>query len=75
MCPKCKHLKLLTKHHILPKRFFKEHPESPILHLCRICHDAIERLIPQTTQLPTSMYVDIARNFLEGIFEFLEAND
>lgn len=47
-CPKCMEHKVLTRHHILPKRYFKN---SPILELCRECHDALEQEILQAERI------------------------
>ena len=44
LCPKCLRLRELTKHHILPKRVFAPGKHSPLLHLCRECHDTIDYL-------------------------------
>ena len=64
LCPKCLKCKPLTRHHILPKRFFNVPSSIPILHLCRKCHDKIERLIPYHRKLNREDYIEIARNFL-----------
>jgi hypothetical protein len=54
----------LTRHHILPRRFFGNKKNSPILHLCRKCHDDIELLLPQEIKMTRSEYVEIAVDFL-----------
>lgn len=64
LCPRCNHLRDLTKHHLYPVRFFGRSPNSPILFLCRSCHDGIERLIPEHEQLNKEDYLQIAREFL-----------
>lgn len=43
-CHKCNKHKVLTKHHVLPKRHFKH--SHVILYLCRSCHSELERIIP-----------------------------
>ena len=43
VCPKCGKLKKLTKHHILPKRYFDN--ETDTLYICRECHNLLEELI------------------------------
>lgn len=65
LCPKCLCIKKLTRHHLFPVRHFGDGPRSPILHLCRGCHDEIERLIPYIKLSPRE-YMRIARDFLTG---------
>ncbi len=64
LCPKCLYLRTLTRHHIYPRRFFGTPKNSPILHLCRDCHDRIELLIPKEDVLTKRDYLQIAREFL-----------
>jgi hypothetical protein len=59
-------VKPLTRHHLLPRRFYGSDPSSPILHICRKCHDEIEEIIPQYQKLPDEEYFAIAREFLKG---------
>lgn len=66
LCPACLYLRELTKHHIYPVRFFGRPKNSPILHLCRSCHDEIEKEISVTEQLTKRDYLQIAREFLGG---------
>lgn len=43
-CARCKSRHDVTKHHILPKRFFKAATNiTPFINLCRKCHDIIEQ--------------------------------
>ena len=70
VCPACLVPKVLTKHHILPKRYFKS---SPILELCRECHDALERSIEtneaysgKRKRLRRNEYYRILIRFLRG---------
>ena len=63
LCPKCLEMKTLTKHHIYPKRFFRN---SPIFWLCRECHDDLEMGIPYKPKLQKSFYLEILVNFLKG---------
>jgi len=64
LCPKCLYLRDLTKHHIYPRRFFGTPKNSPILHLCRDCHDKIEELLPRHDKLSKRDYLQICRDFL-----------
>ena len=66
LCPKCKKLREGTRHHLLPVRFFGSNPNSPILFLCRDCHDLIEKEIPQHTKLEREEYFQIAVEFLQN---------
>lgn len=64
LCPACLYLRDLTRHHIYPVRFFGRPKNSPILHLCRDCHDKIEAIIPRDTPLTKRDYLQLAREFL-----------
>lgn len=64
LCPHCLKVTQLTRHHIYPRRFFGCYQGSPILHICRRCHDLIEKLIPQRHKLERYEYEEIARDFL-----------
>jgi hypothetical protein len=68
ICPKCLTLKPLTKHHVLPKRHFGCGDRSPILFLCRECHDLIELLIPFERRKP-AFYFAVAISFVQGKLE------
>jgi len=59
-CPKCKQRKILTKHHIYPKKHFKK---SDTFKLCRECHDELHKIIPQQ-KMPKFMYEYILARFL-----------
>lgn len=63
LCGKCKEIRPGTKHHIFPRRFYGG--IGAILWLCRKCHDALEKLIPQHTPLQKDEYIQLAREFLE----------
>ena len=64
-CPGCRQIREGTRHHVLPVRFFGSNQNSPILYLCRPCHDRIEREIPQHTKLEREQYLEIATEFLQ----------
>lgn len=67
LCPKCLHIRKLTRHHIYPMRFFGSHKINPVIcWLCRRCHDKVEKRIPQHTVLPKQEYLKIIREFLDG---------
>lgn len=64
MCPVCLYLRDLTRHHIYPRRFFGTPKNSPVLHLCRSCHNRIEELLPRHDKLTKREYLQITREFL-----------
>lgn len=49
LCPYCRKLSYLTKHHILPKRWF--FGKGAIHRLCRKCHDWLEKDIAMEEKL------------------------
>ena len=64
ICPNCLQVKYLTKHHVLPKRFYKKQRRPIILMLCRDCHNEIEKEIPYKKKLERRQYIEIAQTFL-----------
>lgn len=62
LCPKCHKMTTLTRHHIFPRRFFKN---SPIFFVCRECHDKLECLIPYS-RMERYLYVDVLVCFLKN---------
>jgi hypothetical protein len=64
MCAKCLKIRESSKHHLLPRRFFGSNENSPLLFLCRDCHTALEKLIPQHHKLERDEYFLIAVEFL-----------
>jgi hypothetical protein len=64
-CPKCFSFKLLTKHHVFPRRFFGN--SSYGLHICRECHDDIEKVIPAHQKLTKSEYIELTKCWLLGV--------
>jgi len=75
ICPKCLRLPVrLTKHHILPRRFFSQprystNDNAPIMWLCRKCHDRADALLPQAVKLTKQEYFEIAYMFLGGNYD------
>ena len=68
-CPKCRELKQLTRHHIMPSQWYKREKLKPICHLCRDCHDDIEVIIrdrEKGKKLTKKVYLEILLSFLEG---------
>lgn len=67
-CPKCglefSATVQLTRHHILPKRFYPGSWET--IELCRSCHDLIETKIPVKKKMPDQFYYDVVNDFLGG---------
>lgn len=64
LCPKCLYIRELTKHHVYPRRFYGNHKNSPLLHLCRSCHDNIEKVIDPHIKLSKGAYLQLTREFL-----------
>jgi len=65
MCPICKEYRPLTRHHILPRRFFKKRSKDT-LDICRKCHDRVEMNIPLKTEQSIDFYYKVLSLF--GIF-------
>lgn len=65
-CPACQQRGALTKHHILPIRFYGKgsHNEHIVL-LCRECHNELELRIPLQTMLPDWRYFVIVALFIK----------
>lgn len=54
VCPKCKVDKVLSRHHVYPKRFFGG--KGPLKLICRSCHDRLELYIPHNEIMPADFY-------------------
>jgi 5-methylcytosine-specific restriction endonuclease McrA len=71
LCPKCKTLQELERHHIKPRRFYNGDKTQPILYLCTKCHQDIELIISRRENvngkpkcLPREEYIRIAIAFI-----------
>ena len=63
ICPKCNEIKILTKHHIRPKRHFGKGRRNPeCIDICRECHSELEKRIP-FRRMPERFYFHIVRAF------------
>lgn len=62
-CLKCGEFKLLTRHHVLPKRHYGHNKH--IVLLCRKCHNRIEKQIPEG-RIPRRFYYSIYITFMLG---------
>lgn len=62
VCPACGENKPLTRHHILPKRYYNGYGE--IILLCRACHNELEKTIPFRPRLTTMKYYKLLNQFL-----------
>ena len=62
-CQKCGELKIITTHHILPKRFFGANEAT--LRICRDCHDEIEEILPRNRELTKAEYFEIHKAWLK----------
>ena len=65
LCPKCKEIKPLTKHHIEPRKWFKKQKDPKLLFLCWDCHKEIHQILPKT-RLRKPAYTEITIKFLQG---------
>ena len=66
-CPKCHCQKILTKHHIKPRRWFgRGKRNNSVIYICRECHDELELLIPYEKQ-KVPFYYQVIKQF--GIWE------
>ena len=67
VCPRCLHIRGLSKHHMFPKRFFGNgNGNRSTLFLCLECHELIEDIIPFSVKLRKEQYLEIHRLFLQG---------
>ena len=66
ICPKCWKLRVATRHHLYPRRFFKHEKNDSVLLLCEDCHREIERILPLYTKLEKEVYIDIHKRWLAG---------
>lgn len=64
VCCKCFKFGKITKHHLLPKRFFGTNDK--ILYLCATCHREIEAILPRGRKLTKQEYRDIHQDWLRG---------
>ena len=63
LCPKCLAMAYLTRHHIYPRRHFRRQRNPACVHLCRVCHDELERRIP-IEKRSKRFYTWVVRDFL-----------
>ena len=63
-CPCCGKEAPMTRHHILPRRHFGRKNNREVFLLCRSCHNALERRIPQATKLEPDEYRRILQQFV-----------
>jgi len=51
LCPRCQKIKVLTKHHIYPKRYGGHANQYNTGYVCRECHNKLEYIIMKTEQM------------------------
>jgi len=71
-CPCCHKNRNMTKHHVFPRRFFKDFEGMiPCIYICRACHQKLETLIPLHNKQSEWEYLKMLFHFLhrEGILE------
>ena len=67
LCPRCLHIRCLSKHHAFPKRFFGNGSSNQsVLFLCGECHEDIEKIIPYSFRLSKEQYLELHSYFLKG---------
>lgn len=64
MCPRCLRLRELTKHHILPQRNWGNPKDTPLLHLCRSCHDIIDAMTEEWEMEARSFIISATAHWL-----------
>lgn len=67
LCPKCLQVKHRVTHHINPKEYFGDY--EPFLYLCLDCHQKLHDLLPNQTELPEELYLEITTFFLQGKYD------
>ena len=65
ICAKCLEMGVLTRHHILPRQWYKKQKNAPLVFLCRECHNELHKILPKK-RLKKSAYVEITKRFLLG---------
>lgn len=67
-CPKCGEWRIMTRHHLWPRRVYGRENNSRVVILCQECHRELERRIP-FKRIPHRFYVSIYLTFmLEGSY-------
>jgi hypothetical protein len=64
VCPKCIQARFLTKHHVLPQRYYSNN--KFVLLLCSECHREIEKVLPHSRKLRKEEYLEITKRWLRG---------
>ncbi len=72
-CPKCKQVKKMTIHHLLPKTHYKGAGDT--VYVCRECHNKLEMIILQEEgrikgkrrKLDPIVYYSIWNSFIKGV--------
>lgn len=67
-CEKCRTKKNITKHHVLPRFFYKG--QGGICRLCAGCHEKIEKII-QTEETLHSKHKAVRFNLGESIYRHI----
>lgn len=65
ICPKCKELKSLTRHHVYFKAHFGGGKRNQVFeYLCRKCHDAFHNTTINHKRMPRPYYREMLEKFL-----------
>ncbi len=65
-CSKCKELRELTRHHSTPQRRYPSNRNSPLVYLCRPCHDIADELTFVWEDYGRSYLIDQCQRWLRG---------
>jgi len=63
VCPCCGKERILTRHHVYPRRVFGRQNNNELFLLCRACHDELETFIPYHP-MPADFYPRILNEFV-----------
>ena len=63
ICLKCYKIKKLTRHHVYPRRFFKNQKKPVIVMMCWDCHQGLEKQLPKYP-IKKIKYLEITKEYL-----------
>lgn len=66
ICPKCFTMQLMTRHHVVPRRYKVKGTHKLLLLICRDCHDVIDAIMPDKRVLAESECIRITQKWLMG---------
>ncbi len=66
VCPCCNEVRVLTRHHVYPRRVYGRANNNDVFLLCRNCHDELETYIPYDP-MPIDFYPRILHRFVNEL--------